>query len=284
MNISEQCLSCLVGQAVKTANYTNAENKEELYKKIFHKMSDLDFNKTSPEVFGECYEIIKAHVGSDDPYKSIKTFYNKMFLDRLEEYDSKIKNLEEAIIYSIVANIIDFNPVHVNVEEDIKYFFSNVYAHEFSVNHISSLVKDIKKAKSILYIGDNCGEICFDMLLIKRIKEVNPSCKIFFGVRGAAVVNDNNEEDAYFVGMDKYATIISSGDNTQGTILTRTSKEFNQIFEQADLVISKGQANYETLNEEKKHIYFLLMVKCSAIAGYIGAKERTLVCLNNNNW
>ena len=144
---------------------------------------------------------------------------------------------------------------------------------------MDALERDILKAESILYLGDNCGEICFDKLLIKRISELNPGCKLYFGVRGEAVVNDNTEEDAYSVGIDEYATIISNGDYALGTVLSRVSDEFREIYDKADVVIAKGQANYESLSEEQKSIYFMLMTKCKVISDNIGVKEKSLVCL-----
>jgi uncharacterized protein with ATP-grasp and redox domains len=116
-------------------------------------------------------------------------------LKNIDSYEEKIHYIEDAVKYAIVANIIDFNPVHSNVNEDIEHFFSNIDSLEFSINDVNHLLNDIEKAENILYLGDNCGEICFDKLLIKRIKELNPKCRIYFGVRGEAVINDNTEED-----------------------------------------------------------------------------------------
>ncbi len=281
MKINEQCMPCLINQAIKTVVLTNAENREELYKKIFEQMSHLDFSKTNPEIVGENYRLIKQHLGCDDPYKDTKVYYNQLFLENIDAYDEKILSVEEAIKYAIVANIIDFNPVHSNVNADIQHFFSNIDNLEFTINDMDLLLRDIQAASNILYLGDNCGEICFDKLLIKRIKDLNPQCSIYFGVRGEAVVNDSTLEDAHFVGMDEYATVISNGDYALGTILSRTSEEFKAVYQKVDVVIAKGQANYESLSEEDKNIYFLLMVKCKVIAEYIGVKEKSLVCLKN---
>ena len=98
--------------------------------------------------------------------------------------------------------------------------------------------------------------------------------------RGKPVVNDSILEDAYEVGMDQYATIISNGDESLGTILSRVSQEFLDVYHQADLIIAKGQANFESLSEEDKNIYFLLMVKCDVISRYIGVKQKSFVCLS----
>ncbi len=281
MKINEQCLPCLISQAVKTARLGKAENREQLYQKIFAHMSHTDFSKTNPEIIGENYRLIKQHMGCEDPYKEIKNYYNKFFLEQLSYYDEKIQSLEDAVKYAIAANVIDFNPVHSNVKEDVRQLFASAEQMTLEINDVDCLFQDVQKAESILYLGDNCGEICFDKLLIGRIKKINPQCRIFFGVRGEAVVNDNTEEDAYFVGMDEYASIISNGDYSLGTILSRTSPEFQEIYHNADVIIAKGQANYESLSEEEQNIYFLLMVKCSVISSYIGAKEKSFVCLKN---
>lgn len=281
MKINEQCLACLVNQSVKTVNMVNAENREELYRKIFSYMSQLDFFKTNPEIVGENYRLIKEHTGCMDPYGKIKKYYNQLFMDHMNDFEDKIHTIQDAVKYAIVANIIDFNPVHGNVDEDIKTYFSDIDSLELTINDTEKLATDIQNAKSILYLGDNCGEICFDKLMIKKIKEINSQCRIYFGVRGEAVVNDNTEADAYFVGMEKLATVISNGDYSLGTILSRTSAEFRKVYHEADVVIAKGQANYESLSEEAKNIYFLLMTKCKVIATDIGIKEKALVCMKS---
>lgn len=281
MKMNEQCLACLVNQSVKTANLVGAVNKEELYKKIFSYMSTMDFSKTNPEIVGENFRLIKEHIGCADPYKETKQFYNLQFSENMAAYEEKIHSADEAVKYAIIANIIDFNPVHTNVEADIERYFLNIDELSFAINDIDCMINDIKDAKSILYLGDNCGEICFDKVLIKRIRELNPDCRIYFGVRGEAVVNDNTAEDAYLVGMDEVATVISNGDYSLGTILARTTAEFQKVYHEAEVIIAKGQANYESLSEEKKNIYFLLMTKCKVIADDIGVREKALVCMKN---
>ena len=153
MKINEQCLPCLVNQAIKTGKLANAENREELYKKIFSQMSEMDFTKTNPEIVGENYRLIKQHIGCDDPYKNTKEYYNKLFLENIDSYEDKIHSIEDAIKYAIVANIIDFNPVHSNVDEAIEHFFSNIDSLEFSINDVSYLLNDIEKSENILYLG-----------------------------------------------------------------------------------------------------------------------------------
>ena len=179
-----------------------------------------------------------------------------------------------------MGNVIDFSPIHQNVQKDMMTYFQNMDQLSLTINHVERLKEDLMNASSLVYLGDNCGEIYLDLLLIKRIKAMNPQLKIYFVTRGKPVVNDSILEDAYEVGMDQYATIISNGDGSLGTILSRVSQEFLDVYHQADIIIAKGQANFESLSEEDKNIYFLLMVKCDVISRYIGVKQKSFVCLS----
>lgn len=283
MKINDQCLTCLVNQVIKIAHITNVTDKELLYKKVFAYLSEIDFSKTNPEIIGETFQLIKKQIDNEDPYYDIRRYYNQLFLQQINTLEQKINQssdpLSETIKYAIIANIIDFSPIHQDI--DIQKWFNHIDNITLTINHIDYLKKDIQSSQSLLYLGDNCGEICLDLLLIKRIKAINPNLHIYFGVRGTPVVNDSIEEDAYLVGIDKYATVISNRDQSLGTILPRTSEAFQQIYENADVIIAKGQANYESLSEENKNIYFMLVVKCHVISQYIGIPEKSIICMKS---
>lgn len=278
MKINEKCLPCLINQVVKVANITNCSNRDDLYHQVFEQLSKIDFNKSNPEIIGMIFELVKKHLNNEDPYQEIRQYYNNLFFQSYDDFDKKIDSFKTAIKYAIIGNIIDFSPINNQEITKIDDWFDNIDNLSLTIDHVDKLINDIKKAKTILYLGDNCGEICLDKLLLKRIKQLNPSLKIYFGVRGKPVVNDSIESDAYEVDIDEYASIISNGDNSLGTILSRTSAQFNQIYQNCDFVIAKGQANFESLSEENKKIYFLLMVKCGVIAKYINVPEKSLVC------
>lgn len=271
-------MPCLINQVIKVANITNCSNRDDLYHQVFKQLSKIDFNKSNPEIIGMIFELVKKHLNNEDPYQEIRQYYNNLFLQSYDDFDKKINSFKTAIKYAIIGNIIDFSPINNQEITKIDDWFDNIDNLSLTIDHVDKLINDIKKAKTILYLGDNCGEICLDKLLLKRIKQLNPSLKIYFGVRGKPVVNDSIESDAYEVGIDEYASIISNGDNSLGTILSRTSAQFNQIYQNCDFVIAKGQANFESLSEENKKIYFLLMVKCGVIAKYINVPEKSLVC------
>lgn len=286
MRIQEKCIPCTVNQAIKVADMVGLEDKNELLRKVFTYLSQVDFNTSStPELIGEIFKLIKKETGNEDPYKEIRAHYNKMFLEQIHDLEHEINGVKnpflEAIKYAIIGNIIDFNPIQNLLLSDIEACFLQLKEEQLEINDSNLLMQEIINADTILYLGDNCGEICIDKILIKKIKELNPLCHVFFGARGEAVVNDSLEEDAYFVGIQDYATVISNGDSSLGTVLYRTSKRFQEIYQNADIVIAKGQANYECLSNEKKNIYFLLMTKCNVIANDIGVPEMKMICLKN---
>lgn len=285
MRIHDKCLPCVVNQVIKVANITGVDEKQELLREVFTYLSKMDFETTTPEIIGEIFGMIKKHTNNPDPYKETRNYYNKLFLKMLPEFESKIEQTENsfqlAIRYAIVGNIIDFNPIHNTLLDDIFDIFEKMEHLELAIDDSKDLMKDILNSKILLYLGDNCGEICMDKILLKKIKELNPNVKIIFGVRGEPVVNDSIAEDAYAVGIDEYAEVIDNGDGSLGTVLNRTSHEFKEVYKKADVVIAKGQANYECLSEENKNIYFLLTTKCDVIANDIGVEEKKMICMKN---
>ncbi|WP_312426145.1 damage-control phosphatase ARMT1 family protein [Lacrimispora sp.] len=288
MRLHDKCLPCVVNQVIRVANITGINTKEELLREVFTYLSKMNFEETTPEIIGEIFDMIKRHANNPDPYKETRNYYNTLFLELSPEFERKIEQAENsfmlAIRYAIVGNIIDFNPIHNTLLEDIYDCFEKMEQLELAIDDSHALMKDISNAGTLLYLGDNCGEICMDKILLKKIKELNPNIKLLFGVRGKPVVNDSISEDAYSVGIDEYAEIVDNGDGSLGTVLNRTSPAFKEVYNKADVVIAKGQANYECLSEENKNIYFLLMTKCDVIANDIGAEEKKMICMKNKAW
>lgn len=284
MRIHEACLPCIVSQAVKVAAMTGVEDRETLYRQLFAQLSQLDFNKTNPEVIGSSFGLIKQLLNNPDPYLKLRNQINDFFLSLLPDLQLRIDQseapLQEALALAVLANVIDFNPVHAKTLDQMLEEFDHQDQRPWSIDQRKELILDVKQASSLLIVGDNCGELCVDKLLIRKLKTVNPELKVYYGVRGVPVVNDSIEADAYRIGMDEEAQIISNGDDSLGTVLNRTSAAFQAIWNQADVVLAKGQANYESLSDEQeKCCYFLLTAKCKVIAGDIGVPQGTRVCM-----
>lgn len=138
----------------------------------------------------------------------------------------------------------------------------------------SELKEALSTAKTVLYLGDNAGEIVLDKLFIETLMHPN----LYFAVRGAPVINDATLDDAQYVGIDAVADVISNGYDAPSTIVDRCSPQFQELFNKADVIISKGQGNLEGLLEKTdKQVYFLLMVKCDVIAEALGVKKGDFV-------
>ena len=286
MKMSAECVPCVVSQAIKSADLVGIEEKGPLLRRVFAFLSGADFEHvTTPELFGEIFRLIKAETGCDDPYKATRAHYNEMFLSRVPAMERAADETDdpflESVKMAIIGNIMDFGPAHNYLLADVERRVDELRRETLAVDHTADLRRDIMAAKRLLYLGDNCGEICFDKAFIRRIKALNPACRVFFAVRGAPVVNDVTEDDARAVGMDECAEVISNGDDAMGTVLTRASKAFRDVYRAADVMIAKGQANYECLSEEDGNVYFLLMAKCHVIADDVGVPVGGMVCMKN---
>jgi hypothetical protein len=137
--------------------------------------------------------------------------------------------------------------------------------YQLDQDNFTRFEKNLKTASSILYIGDNAGETVFDRILIEQILEMSSS-KIVFAVREKPIINDATSDDAVRAGLDRVATIISSGCVAPATILSQCTPEMLRIYQSSDVIISKGQGNYESLNGQSENIFFLFKVKCPVIA------------------
>ncbi|MDE6737848.1 MAG: ARMT1-like domain-containing protein, partial [Lachnospiraceae bacterium] len=221
MRIHDKCIPCTVNQAIKVADMVGLKEKDDLLRNVFTYLGKVDYKSTStPELIGEIFSLLKTETSNDDPYQETRARYNKMFLEQIPQLEQVINESAnpflESIKYAIIGNIIDFNPIHDLSLSDIESCFAKLKEESLELDDSALLFQEIYKANTLLYLGDNCGEICLDKILIKKIKEINPLCHVFFATRGAAVVNDSVEADAYTVGMDAYATIISNGDYSLG--------------------------------------------------------------------
>lgn len=283
MKIYKKCLPCIVNQALKFIDVSCSEGRDGIINKIFECMSRADYDKmTTPELVGELFSLVTRETGVADPYKDIRRSCNELLLAQSEDFEREIDSASDpfsaAVKYSIVGNMVDFSHDYDLSPDSIRGFFNRFCGETLEIDDTELLKKDIMKAKTLVYLGDNCGEICLDKLLIKKIGEINPECRIYFVTKGSPAVNDSVYEDAIAVGMQEYAAVTDNGDSSLGTVLGRVSRDFLEIFNSADVIISKGQANYECLDDAEGNIYFLLMAKCKVIADALGTGEMKMVC------
>ena len=252
------------------------EKRNQLFSTLIKDLAEVDLEKSySPEVARNLIESIKDHINITDPYAQEKQQSNSELMAHYDAFKKKIISAENpfetALRLAIAGNIIDFGPGHkFDIWETIDHVFSSTYA----IDHSKQLKAEIEKAKTILYLGDNCGEIVLDKLFIETINHPN----IYYAVRGKAVLNDATEKEANEVGIPEVAKLLSNGDDTPSTLLHRVSDDFMEIYKSADLIISKGMGNFEGLMDETDpRIFFLMMVKCQVIGNKIGADKGDFV-------
>lgn len=243
--------------------------------------------KTNPEIMGEVWKIITRIINNDNPYKKIKQYYNKELLNIKDDLNNIIINSNDpfrtALKLSIIGNLIDFTSKNKFSINDLKHRLNIAENNNFVIDNSSQMIEDLKTAESLLYLGDNCGEIVLDKLFIEVIKKYYPNLKVFYGVRGKPIVNDVTIDDALMVSMSEVAEVISNGDLAIGTVLNNTSLEFQNIYYNSDIVICKGQGNYESLYlSNKLNLYFLFMTKCEITADILKIPVLSIVCLKNN--
>ncbi|GAF96550.1 unnamed protein product, partial [marine sediment metagenome] len=244
-----------------------------------------DLSKKPPEFARLVYNIIEEITGNEDPYKEIKKRDNEHAISLLPEIKSIIKKSEDKLFTSIkiaiAGNIMDFA---ANSDYDLKKTIEKVLESDFAINDYEKFKEGIKKATSIAYLADNAGEIVFDKLLIEKIRELN-NCKIYLFVKGKPIVNDATEIDTKIIGINNFDNIEIKKINTgfPNTGMKKESKEFISFIKQMDLVISKGQGNYESLSEVNANIYFLLIAKCHVIARDLGVKKGSIILKSNKH-
>lgn len=267
------CFAKAFGQLIEKHNLTNHQKTE-----FTHYIAQLGANETlysSPEFSVQLHRKLKELSGNEDVYAKEKHESNTKAKELAQEFIPKIQHsanpFDLSLRLAIAGNIMDYGaPTHRDIEKTIEYVLNS----DFAIDHSTALHNDIKNAKQILYLGDNAGEIVFDKLFITQIQHPN----IYFAVRGFPIINDITVKDAEELKMDRVAKIISNGYDAPSTLLEKCSPEFLEVWNNSDLIISKGQGNIEGLiNEKTKKIYFLLMVKCEVIAEHLKVKKGDFV-------
>ncbi|MBW1955556.1 MAG: DUF89 family protein [Deltaproteobacteria bacterium] len=278
MKTNLDCLPCFVRQALDAARMATADEKIHwrVLQGVLSAAAEMNFDQSPPVMGQRIHRIIKSLSGSDDPYKELKTHFTeyalRLYPDCKKAVGQSNAPFETALRFAAAANAIDFGAV-AEVEQPDSPVFIEQAMSETLFGHAEAFQQVAGSAKKILYLGDNAGEIVFDRLLIEQL----PLERVVFVVRGAPVINDATLADAVAAGITNLVTVMDSGSDAPGIVLSECSDRFRRCFDAADLVISKGQGNYETLSDVDKKIFFILKVKCRVIARHIGCAPGSLV-------
>jgi len=273
------CMPCFVRQALDAARLATDDEQihEKVVRKVLRLAAELDMSQSPPAMGQEIHRLIRNLASSDDPYRKIKRRFNNLALKLYPELRKQIvgsnHRLETAIRLAIAGNIIDFGVNSSINESDLHKAISESLTADFDNTQLVSFRDATRQAEEILYLVDNSGEIIFDRLLIEQL----PYEKVTVVVKGRPVINDATVEDAELAGLPRIVEVIDTGSDAPGTILESCNESFNRRFDAADLIVAKGQGNYETLSKVDKNIFFILKAKCPIISRDLGCEVGEMI-------
>lgn len=270
MNTSLDCIPCLLRQALEAVRLVSADPvvHEQVMREVLQWAKEMDLNQSPPALAQRIHRRLREITGIGDPYLAAKTRLNRISIELLPALRAEVQSSESPLMtaarIAIAGNMIDMsvngNVTETDVHQAMRQALSEPFCGEQELFH-----QAIAKARSILYLADNAGEIAFDRLLIERI---SPE-RVTLVVRGAPVINDATRVDAQAVGLDEIVEIIDNGSDAPGTLLEDCTQEFRRRFAEADLIIAKGQGNFESLSNQPGNLFFLFKVKCPMVANHI---------------
>ncbi|MBN2103205.1 DUF89 family protein [bacterium] len=287
------CIPCFFKQALEAARIAGADDvtQRQILNDVARVIPEFRLEASPPEMARTIYKVVREMTGVEDPYLEIKDQSNRLALEMYPRLTEKINKstdpLFTAVELAIAGNIIDYGVKNsLNVDRELEKILANEQQkiqHEgarfFKYEEFKS---ELAQIDNILYLADNAGEIVFDRVLLEVIHQQYPKIEIYFAVKEKPAINDALEKDARDCGIGTVAQVISSGSDAPGTLLSLCSASFQKLFWNADMVISKGQGNYETLSGVNRPVFFLLLAKCPVIANHIGCRVGDVILSYQN--
>ena len=265
------CIPCIIRQCLGAVRSVTADESihEQILREVLQSASQMDLCQPPPAMGQFIHRRIRELTGNADPYREAKERQNRTAMELAAQLKDKVqqsaKPLELAVRLAIAGNAIDLAVKSGLNDSEIRTSILSSLGEPLS-GDVQGFARAVARADSILYLTDNAGEIVFDRLLIEQL----PRDKVTVAVRGAPVINDATMADAKTVGITDLVTVIDNGSDAPGTILDDCSEAFRRRYAKVDLIIAKGQGNYETLRDSAGPLYFLLRVKCPVIARDLG--------------
>ncbi len=283
MKTTTDCIPCFITHSLNVAKMTscNPDHHREIVTKTLSMVADIDFDQTPPAMAKRIHSLIRQITGVEDSYIKIKDESTAFALEMLpflrHEVEKSEKPFETTIRLVIAGNIIDFGTNHNFKLDSVHQIIADSLKQQIDLAAIDLLQEKMKQASDILFIADNCGEVVFDRLLIEPYRS-----KMTLAVRGRPIMNDVTRREAKMSGLEGLVKIIDTGDAIPGVVLSDSGEEFKSHFSSADLIISKGQGNFETLHETDRPTFFLFKAKCPVIAEMLGSELGSLHVIARN--
>lgn len=286
MKLNPYCMCCAVNkQEEKIRKFPDMDKKTEYMKKVMSILSSAEEQDCSPSLSVEIKKLYSEFWNCPaEDYTEIKKEFNQLMLNVEASVEEKIRTsadpLETALLYARIGNYIDFAALENVSQETMLKLLENENQEPLSQTEYANFQKDLSTAKTLVYLTDNCGEIVLDKLAVKILKEKYPQLNITVIVRGYPVVNDATMEDAEEIGLTDIVKVTGNGSNVGGTWFPGLSNEARTLLEQADVILAKGQGNFETMNDCGLNVYYLFLCKCDLFQRLFHAKALQGMFLN----
>jgi uncharacterized protein with ATP-grasp and redox domains len=270
MSLPLDCIPCFLRGALEAARFATPDVRThtEVMREALQVVSS-DSDQLAPLLSQRIHRRLRELTGIADPYLDAKRRFNTLAMALVPEFRAELLRVEDPLAYAvrlaIAGNIIDLGVYGNLSESEVSHSMCRVLSEPFS-GDLALFRTALMPAERILYLADNAGEIAFDRLLIEQL----PAGRVTVAVRGSPVLNDATIADAAAVGLDQVVTVIDNGSDAPGTILDDCSSTFQGVFNRADVIIAKGQGNFETLRNSMANIFFLLKIKCAVVASHTG--------------
>jgi len=282
MHIENECISCIINQAAKVADAIEASPslERELVSHVEGMSHSFSYEQTPPEIAADVYEKMALLAHKEDLYDEVKrasTQKAQSFVPLLQEKITQSHHkLLTATKIAVAGNVIDLAAaVAFDLEEELE----RVFHTSFATDDFYEMQEELESAQSVLIIGDNVGEHIFDYMFIETLQKLYPEKSYTYFVRGVPIINDVTMKEAKEAGFHKLCNLVDSGVNTPGFTYSRASHKAQELFDNADVIISKGMGNYECMSDtHRENIFFLLKVKCNVVANSLGKTLGDIIC------
>jgi len=269
------CYPCFLRQALEAARLAGADENQQhwVLREVLDELHQFALTSTPPEMGYRIHQIVRRELGARDPYQQAKVLSTQQALALYPKLKALVAEaddaLETAVRLSIAGNIIDLG---VTQEYDLEGTIQRVLAQPFAIDAYAAFWDRLAQAEVVLYLADNAGETVFDRVLIETMNK-----PVIYVVKHGPILNDATRQDALAAGLSGVATIVDNGCDAPGTIIPLCSQEIRYLLAEANFIIAKGQANYESLSETAAPIFFLLQAKCPVIARSLGVPVKSIV-------
>ena len=286
--LTSMCISCLTKGHMDNFPENISEDQQILFKQgVLKIIGNAKENESAPMIVNKIDQLRIEMFGQKTDYTEIKHYFNEYVMKKQSRIEKEVSEADDQLLramqYSMTGNYIDFGAMQNVSEDKFEELLANAKNISLDEAEYQNLKKNLESAKRLVFLHDNCGEVVFDHVLIKTLKNLYPNLHITSMVRGVPVLNDATIDDAKQIGLTDTVEVIGNGSTIAGTCLEDLSKEALEVVQNADIIISKGQGNFETLYGCGLNVFYLFMCKCTLFANRFHKKLYEGMLINDKN-